>query len=145
MGGELSKHEGVLFHFWPLSSKRNDKLQSFFPDMNLIQTSKTTINLLDVGLKWYLSKFQCHFEGVRLAVRGCTCMFRGCSRTLKTPNSPPPGISMGADCWQRIFLNISRYPYFQTPWNPLNFSRFDTLNSKFALGYQCALKLILQS
>ena len=25
-----------------------------------------------------------------LAVRGCTSTFRGCSRTLKTPNSPPP-------------------------------------------------------
>ena len=30
-----------------------------------------------------------HFEGVLLAVRGCTCVLRGCSRTLKIPHSPP--------------------------------------------------------
>ena len=28
-------------------------------------------------------------EGVFLALKGCTCVLRGCSRTLKTPNSPP--------------------------------------------------------
>ena len=26
MGGELSKREGVLFHWWPFSSKRNNRL-----------------------------------------------------------------------------------------------------------------------
>ena len=98
MGGELSKHEGVLFHFWPLSSKRNDKLQSFFPDMNLIQTSKTHHKFVGCRSEMIFIEISCHFEGVLLAVRGCTCMFRGCSRTLKTPNSPPPGTSMGADC-----------------------------------------------
>ena len=50
---------------------------------------KTTITLLDVCLKRHFIKFFFHFEGVLLAVRGCTSMFRGCSRTLKTPNSPP--------------------------------------------------------
>ena len=30
------------------------------------------------------------FWGVLLAVRGCICALRGCSRTLKIPNSPPP-------------------------------------------------------
>ena len=57
---------------------------------------KTTMNLLDIGLKWCFIKFSLHFEGVFLAARGCTCTLRGCSRTLKTPNSPhldahPPG------------------------------------------------------
>ena len=30
-----------------------------------------------------------NFEGVLLAMRGCTCVLRGCSCILKTPNSPP--------------------------------------------------------
>ena len=47
MGGELSKREGVLFHWWPFSSKRNDELQLFYtdigkPNMNV----KTTITLI---------------------------------------------------------------------------------------------------
>ena len=50
---------------------------------------KTTITLMDVGVKRYIIKFFFHFEEVLLAVRGCTSTFRGCSRTLKTPNSPP--------------------------------------------------------
>ena len=36
MGGELSKREGVLFHWWPFSSKRNDDLQLFYTDISLI-------------------------------------------------------------------------------------------------------------
>ena len=36
MGGELSKREGVLFHWWPFSSKRNDELQLFYRDISLI-------------------------------------------------------------------------------------------------------------
>ena len=50
---------------------------------------KTTITLLDICLKRCFIKFSFHFEGVLLAMRGCTSMFRGCSRTLKTPYSPP--------------------------------------------------------
>ena len=34
MGGELSKREEVLFHWWPFSSKRNDRLQPFYPEKN---------------------------------------------------------------------------------------------------------------
>ena len=30
-----------------------------------------------------------NFEGVLLVMRGCACVLRGCSRALKTPNSPP--------------------------------------------------------
>ena len=40
-------------------------------------------------VKRHFIKFFFHFEGMLLAVRGCTSMFKGCSRTLKTPNSPP--------------------------------------------------------
>ena len=36
IGGELSKREGVLFHWWPFSSKRNDRLQLFYADISLI-------------------------------------------------------------------------------------------------------------
>ena len=50
---------------------------------------KTTISLVDICLKRCFIKFSFYFEGVLLVVRGCTSMFRGCSRTLKTPNSPP--------------------------------------------------------
>ena len=48
-----------------------------------------TITLLDICLKQCFTKFSFHFDGVLLAVRGCSFMFRGCSRTLKIPNSPP--------------------------------------------------------
>ena len=54
-----------------------------------ITNVKTTITLLDICLKRCFIKLSFHFEGVLLAVRGCTSMFRGCSRTLKTSNSPP--------------------------------------------------------
>ena len=40
MGGELLKREGVHFHWWPFSSKRNDELQLFYTDISLIRTSK---------------------------------------------------------------------------------------------------------
>ena len=91
MGGELSKREGALFHWWPFISKRNGELQLVYtdnckPNLNV----KTTITLLDIVLKRCFIKFSFHFEWVFLAVRGCNSMFRGCSRTLKTPNSPTP-------------------------------------------------------
>ena len=35
IGGELSRREGVLFHWWPFSSKRNDGLQLFYTDISL--------------------------------------------------------------------------------------------------------------
>ena len=35
MDGALSKREGVLY-WWPFSSKRNDRLQPFYSDINLI-------------------------------------------------------------------------------------------------------------
>ena len=95
IGGELSKREGVLFHWWSFSSKRNDRLQLFYTDTHHLTSPSMpnmnikTITLLDICLKRCFIKFSFHFEGVLLAVRGCTSMFRGCSRTLKTPNSPP--------------------------------------------------------
>ena len=39
-GGELSKREGVLFHWWPFSSKWSDDLQLFYTDISLLWTSK---------------------------------------------------------------------------------------------------------
>ena len=48
-----------------------------------------TISVLDICLKQCFMKFSFHFEGVLLAVRGSSFMFKGYSRTLKTPNSPP--------------------------------------------------------
>ena len=48
-----------------------------------------TITLLNIYLTRCFMNFSFHFEGVLLAVRGCSFMFRGCSRTLKTPNYPP--------------------------------------------------------
>ena len=59
-------------------------LHRYKPNMNV----KTNITLLDICLKRCFIRFSFHFEGVLLALRGCTSMFRGCSRTLKTPNSP---------------------------------------------------------
>ena len=59
-------------------------LHRYKPNMNV----KTTTTLLDICLKWCFN-FSFHFEGVLLAVGGCTSMFRGCSRTLNAPNSPP--------------------------------------------------------
>ena len=45
--------------------------------------------LIDIGFKFCFVISFSYFERVHLAVRGCTCAPRGCSRTLKTPNSPP--------------------------------------------------------
>ena len=93
MGGELSKCEGVPFHWWLFSSKRNDKLRPFYPDINLIGTSKHH-KFVGCRFETVFHYISFHFEGVPLAVRGCTCMLKGCSRTLKTPNSPPLGAGL---------------------------------------------------
>ena len=85
VGEELSKRQSVLFHWRPFSSKQNDIVQLFYRGLKF----KTTMNLLDVSLKRVV-EFFFHFEGVLLVVSGYTCVLRGCSRTLKTPNSPPP-------------------------------------------------------
>ena len=58
MGGELSKCEGVLFHWWPYSSKRNDRLQLFYTDnYKLNMNVKTIITFLDIGLERCFIKF----------------------------------------------------------------------------------------
>ena len=46
---------------------------------------KTTIHLLDVSLKRYFVNFSFHFEGVLLAVRGCTWHAQG---VLGHPQNP---------------------------------------------------------
>ena len=63
------------------------------------------------------------YEGVLLAVRGCTCALRGCSRTLKKPLVLHPrlrylpfgGCSSNPDtCWyQRQRLDCSTVPKMQ--------------------------------
>ena len=52
-----------------------------------IQT-QLNISVLDVSVTGCFTMSFFHFEGVLLATRGCTCVLRGCSRTLRTPNSP---------------------------------------------------------
>ena len=57
---------------------------------------KTAVNLLDVGLKLCFIKFFLHFEGVLLAVRGCTRMLRGMlSMQVRTKRY----ISAWGICW----------------------------------------------
>ena len=68
---------------------------------------KPTLTLLDIGLKQCFIKFSFHFEGVLLVVRGCTFMLRGCSRTLKTLNSPPLSAATVGARWQgRIGISL---------------------------------------
>ena len=90
MGGELSKREGVLLRSFQSEAR---SFCCFF--YRFTQTyAVITISLLDIGFKWCLMIFFICFERVLLAMRGCTCSLRGCSRTLKTPNSPPLFIIM---------------------------------------------------
>ena len=85
MAGELSKREGVLLHSF--QSEAGSFCCSFHRFTKIY--ALITISLLDIGFKWcFVISFFC-FERVHLAMRGCTCALRGCSRTLKTPNSPP--------------------------------------------------------
>ena len=76
---------------------------------------KTTITLLDVCLKRHFIKFFFHFEGVLLTVRGCTSMFRGCSRTLKTPNSPPLRLAEAGEAGTRTQRQARPEPQIRQP------------------------------
>ena len=85
IGGELPKREGVLV---PSLQSEAGSFCCFFHRFTKIY-ALITISLLDIGFKWcFVISFFC-FERVHLAMRGCTCALRGCSRTIKTPNSPP--------------------------------------------------------
>ena len=64
MGGELSKCEGVLFHWWPYSSKRNDRFTAVLHRYKLNMNFKTIITLLDIGLERCFVKFS-------FILRGC--------------------------------------------------------------------------
>ena len=139
IGGELSKREGVLFHWWSFSSNRNDRLQLFYTDTHHLTSPSMpnmnikTITLLDICLKRCFIKFSFHFEGVLLAVRGCTSMFRGCSRTLKTPNSPPlhSGISANDENIDFYLPILPAYPQpLERPCISLDTMMFDYPVSK---------------
>ena len=45
--------------------------------------------LPDINISMCFISFFFNIEGVLLVMRGCACVLRGCSRTLKTPNSLP--------------------------------------------------------
>ena len=92
MGGELSKREGVLLRLFQSKAR---SFCCFFSRFTQIY-ALITISLLDIVFKWRFMIFFFCFEGVLLAMRGCTCLLRGCSRTLKTPNSPPLGPGPGS-------------------------------------------------
>ena len=47
------------------------------------------MHLLDGDLNERCIKFSLYFKGAFLGIRGRTCVLKGCSRTHKTPNSPP--------------------------------------------------------
>ena len=84
MGGELSKREGVFLHSFQSEA---GSFFCFFHRFTKIY-ALLTISLLDIGFKWCFVISFFYFERLHLAMRGCTCTLRGCSRTLKTPNSP---------------------------------------------------------
>ena len=88
MGGELSKRQGVLFDCWSFGWKCNGGLYLFF---SLICSNSKLY--LDVFAEYkYCYVFYdlfFNFEGVLSVMRGWACVLRGCSRTLKIPNSPP--------------------------------------------------------
>ena len=86
MGGE-TKREGVLFRSFQSEAR---SFCCFFHRFAQIYVL-ITISLWDIGFKWWFMTLYFCFERVLLTMRGCTFSLRGCSRTLKTPNSPPAG------------------------------------------------------
>ena len=83
--GECRNARGCFYvHF----SKRSEEFSLF---LSLIYPNLRLIYHRFVGYLFkmcFMIFFFC-FERVLLAMRGCTCSLRECSRTLKTPNSPP--------------------------------------------------------
>ena len=86
MGGELSKREGVLFHWWPFSSKQNDILQLFYTDISLVN-GQNHHNIIGYLFETVFHQIFLSFLGVLLAVRGCTFMFR-LQGVLAHPQNP---------------------------------------------------------
>ena len=75
IGGEFSKREGVLFHVGDRSVQNGTEITAVLPRYKPKMNIKTTLNLLEIGFKGCFIKFSFHFEGVFLAVRGCTYLF----------------------------------------------------------------------
>ena len=84
-GRKIVKTRGGAFSF---ISKRSEELFPFFHRFAQIY-ALITISLSDIRFKWCFIIFFFCFQRVVLAMRVCTYSLRGCSRTLKTPNSPP--------------------------------------------------------
>ena len=76
-GWRIVETPGVLFHRWPVSSKRNEILQLFYRDINFIWSSKPPQSC-------WMSVWKGHFEGVLLVVSGYTCVVRG----ARAPSKP---------------------------------------------------------
>ena len=138
MGGELSKREGVLFRSFQSEAR---SFCCFFHRFAQIYVL-ITISLLDIGFKWYFMTFFFCFERVLLAMRVCTFSLRGCSRTLKTPNSPP--LQMLDECcnfehkWKiargYISKSIRRTRLKFSPWES---TAMITLRAKFNRNLKC--------
>ena len=84
MGGELSKREGVLFHWWAVHFKAKwwitAVLHRYKPNMNV----KTTITLMDIGWK------RC-FINFSFILRGCFWQWEGAlprSGGAQAPSKP---------------------------------------------------------
>ena len=105
MGGEFPKREGVLFHWWPYSSLSGMLDYScVYTDISSEYERQNHHNFVGnpVPERCFITVFL-HFEGVLLAVRGCTSMYQG---VLNAPSKPlilrpcpePPdsSISLGA-------------------------------------------------
>ena len=85
---------------------------------------KPTLTLLDIGLKQCFIKFSFHFEGVLLVVRGCTFILRGCSRTLKTLNSPP----LASHALASTMASVTDLLHKARPWRKYTYVRFEIMH-----------------
>ena len=95
IGGELSKREGVLFHWWSFSSKRNDRLQLFYTDTRhltspsmLIWTSKSH-NFVGYLFETVLHQVFFSFWGGAFGSERVHFHVQGVLAHPQNPNSPP--------------------------------------------------------
>ena len=88
IGGELLERRGCF-------SPADRSVHSVASDLTVLSIAlfKFTVmnhhKLLNLSVTWCFYKGFISFLVVLLAARGCICVLRGYSRTLKTPISPP--------------------------------------------------------